>query len=1647
MSVLGKESPATSSEEETERSRMVKDGDKMTNLKWTARDLETPQQEQMQRAEAKRGHALLLGCMFVLGAISGALAMGIFAVIQTSMSLPGASRNEVETRPEPSSSFTLPTEAPSASPGSVHPEGEDLVTPGVPSTRGSAPDAEAVAASSVVSPLVDLTPAFSGGAAGERDLSPSFEWELSGAKLEKPCKIKGQPSDVFSDLLKCGVLDKGSPHFRFNENEYRWVAFEDWKYTATFSLTEKHDGLLRSPPSHSRDGERGHKRRRSSGLSESGEASEKKAEGGSQIEHPASGAVVILEFERLDHSASVSLNGAELGETSNAFLKHRFDVGGLLRGGGGEGDSTGVNTLEVILHSAPNRAKKQAEAYPYVVPFSGAPNGLPHVNFIRSPQSHFGWDWGPSFGPSSIGTGTGGGVRLWALGIGKVEYVVPEYEFEPQESKEEPLKVKVRVRVGLLIRSACELAASGGNRGSSSGLWVKVELEPPPEAGVHEQKIEKIIRLVYGCRCSAHAIDSPLLPLPPGGMRLEDRSAAYPPDEKRPGLDEVEVIAEMSVENPVLWWPRGLAGEGEMAKRYGVRASLVAEKGVGGGGAAVGAEEGLCGWAQVPLLWHSSAGGKGKGALLEGAGKEEEVDAMEKKIGIRKIRLVRDPVEDPTQSANRGGPLQSLVQYGAQIDSSVWPRCLHAIRTLLEVHSDVPSAFVEGKTLADESGGFCKAWKTVAQDRRPWDPQLQRQCEGPETPFCRRCLSDIPEGQTEKEGCAVCPASLSHCPSINLSERETFYVEVNGVPVFSRGANMIPFSNFVNVTEDQQDWIIDSANDAHMNMIRVWGGGDYQPDSFYDKCDEDGILVWQEFIFACAMYPTDEAFLSSVEEEVRQQTRRLSFHPSIVVWGGNNENEGALNWYQESQTIRELYVSDYMALYADTVERTFRKTAGGSPVFVDSSPSNGPLTEWPDRYRKRWGDSGSKEMGDMHFYDYNMDCMDEDSFPKARYVSEFGFHSLPAVRELQKGDPEDDLTHAEDLWMWSNFSQHRMRHQPEGIEQLVKLADRYFHFPSSQRKPSAETEEKFVEVDIGSLRNDQKTWRPQNATDEDYKAAAFLTQLAQGLCYDRGIRLWRRLRADPEIRTMGILYWQLNDIWQGPSWSSIEHSGRWRLVHSLVKRFFAPLALSFLKENGGSVEVHGVSDLPFDLEGGEVTARLRRFSDGAEVWKKTESHVRVPSLSSGPVLQVDLVKAFLPQGGSLLSEAECSPSDCFLDVEMEFNQRTGYLPSEKRGPSSLSELGSPPLQLSDVDPSLLKVREFFFLSPLKLSPLEKPNGLTTEVSEEKGGREISVTISLTDPDSDSDAEETETDSVSESDQTSVAPAFFVWLENDIAGRFSDNAFHLLPGESRTVSFLAVDSSPIDLESFKASLSVYSFFDSLDFVRRRMRGGGQTETPSPWALCDENCGLKGGKDNLPWLSTGRSGNSTHTASGGRGSAQLRLVPVPEAKQGGRKGRSLRDVVSLSGAAQVLKAGDEGRQVEIVFDREKACAGIGGGRQRGGGSGGGVVELSATLWGRAVPLDFVTLRLSHARLSGEDLAEKRVFVRAGETGEWVGEVGVSVKKSVLESVCAAVREGGSSGDSSERRTKEFARGKLYMGGSKSALVVDVVMVLQG
>ncbi|WP_306262123.1 glycoside hydrolase family 2 protein [Pararhizobium sp. IMCC21322] len=331
-----------------------------------------------------------------------------------------------------------------------------------------------------------------------------------------------------------------------------------------------------------------------------------------------------------------------------------------------------------------------------------------------------------------------------------------------------------------------------------------------------------------------------------------------------------------------------------------------------------------------------------------------------------------------------------------------------------------------------------------------------------------------------------------------------FKFRINDHDTFMRGADWIPADALPGrITKEKTRALLQSAVDANMNMIRVWGGGRYEPDYFYDFCDEMGLLIWHDFMFACNLYPSTPAFLAEVDAEVREQTARLGHHASIALWCGDNELIGALTWFEESRKDRDRYLVSYDRLNR-TVETALKDTLPNANWWP-SSPSPGPMN-----FGDAWHDDGS---GDMHFWSVWHEGRDFSHYRdvKPRFCSEFGFQSFPSMNVIRDFADEKD---------WNIASPVMESHQKNagGNARIAETMFRYFRFP------------------VG------------------FENFVYLSQVQQGLAIKTAVDYWRSIKP----HCMGALYWQLNDTWPVASWSSLDYGGNWKLLHHMAKDFFEP---------------------------------------------------------------------------------------------------------------------------------------------------------------------------------------------------------------------------------------------------------------------------------------------------------------------------------------------------------------------------------------------------------------------------------------------------------------------------------------------------------
>ncbi|MFM6954450.1 MAG: glycosyl hydrolase 2 galactose-binding domain-containing protein [Sphingobacteriaceae bacterium] len=401
----------------------------------------------------------------------------------------------------------------------------------------------------------------------------------------------------------------------------------------------------------------------------------------------------------------------------------------------------------------------------------------------------------------------------------------------------------------------------------------------------------------------------------------------------------------------------------------------------------------------------------------------------------------------------------------------------------------------------------------------------------------------------------------------------SFYFTLNGVPLYMKGSNLIPPESFMpKATKTTYEDLLNKAQDQGINMLRVWGGGVYLDDDFYTLCDKKGILVWQDFMFAGGMYPGDLAFQKNVAQEIREQVTRLRNHPSLAIWCGNNElEEGWNNWgwqkqYAYSTSDSTKIYQDYTKLFKEEIPKILRELDDTRP-YHPSSPTNG------------WGRKESLTSGDLHYWGvwWGMEPFEKYQEKIGRFVSEFGFQSMPVSSSIQKFIPENEQ---------SLFSPSLKIHQkhPTGYETIKGYMERDYYVP-------------------------------KNLND-----FAYVSQLLQA----RGMKLAIEAQRAAKPYCMGSLYWQLNDCWPVSSWSAIDYYGVPKALHYAVKRAFKPVLISVKQEKEG-VKTTLVSDLLKPING-RLEIEALNFSGKVLRNSIQNIHLAANSTLSMPILPLSWIQ-------------------------------------------------------------------------------------------------------------------------------------------------------------------------------------------------------------------------------------------------------------------------------------------------------------------------------------------------------------------------------------------------------------------------------------
>lgn len=450
---------------------------------------------------------------------------------------------------------------------------------------------------------------------------------------------------------------------------------------------------------------------------------------------------------------------------------------------------------------------------------------------------------------------------------------------------------------------------------------------------------------------------------------------------------------------------------------------------------------------------------------------------------------------------------------------------------------------------------------------------------------------------------------------------EQFAHEVNGVRIFAMGGDYIPEDNLlgrVNARRTRQ--LLEQARDAHFNCIRVWGGGNYPYDAFWDACDELGLIVWEDFMFACAVYDLTPEFEANIRQELIDNIKRIRHHASLGLWCGNNEMEMFVD--QGQWVTRPKQKSDYVKMYEYLIPKTL-EVYDPATFYWPASPSSGGAFDDPN----------GENRGDVHYWEVWHGDQPITEYRKFyfRYLSEFGFQSFPSLKTCET------FTEPEDRNIFSYVMEKHQRNRTANGK-IMNYMEQTFLYPTS------------------------------------FDTVLYASQLLQAEAIRYGVEHFRRNRG----RCMGTVIWQLNDCWPVASWSSIDYCGRWKALHYYAKRFFAPLMVSCAEEgiltqdtNPNAQPYHVKKSIQLNvanetMEEQTVTVRYALRNASAKILREGSHVLSVPALSARWLpreemedadLYADYVSYELESGGQIVSRGTvlfCAPKHFrFCDPKLQ----------------------------------------------------------------------------------------------------------------------------------------------------------------------------------------------------------------------------------------------------------------------------------------------------------------------------------------------------------------------------------------------------------
>ena len=441
---------------------------------------------------------------------------------------------------------------------------------------------------------------------------------------------------------------------------------------------------------------------------------------------------------------------------------------------------------------------------------------------------------------------------------------------------------------------------------------------------------------------------------------------------------------------------------------------------------------------------------------------------------------------------------------------------------------------------------------------------------------------------------------------------KSFTFIINGVPVFAKGGNWIPADSFpTRVSRAKYSQLLESVRDTNMNMLRVWGGGIYESNDFYELCDEMGILIWHDFMFAGSMYPGTQQFLDNVRQEAIDNVKRLRNHPSIVIWAGNNEIEaGWMNWGWKKNLPASLW-DDYQKIFHGVLPEVCAALDPSRPYWP-SSPHGG----LPD-------DPNSLKSGDTHYWQvwHAAEPFAHYEQQTPRFMSEFGFQSFPQIETV------NSYTIPSDHDIQSPVMLAHQKH-PRGNQLIREYMLREYPEP------------------------------------ENFESFLYVSQVLQAEGIKIGAEHLRRIMP----HNMGSLYWQIDDCWPVASWSSIDYYGRWKALQFYARRFYSNLLIS-PHVDGQNLNVYVVSDL---IKPTQAHMKVSLLDFDGQVLMNADKAVTVTALHSQPYLTMP-VNSFLagkdPKNVMLLCELlvdgrSVSSNEYFFEPYKNLKLPTGRIVTE-----------------------------------------------------------------------------------------------------------------------------------------------------------------------------------------------------------------------------------------------------------------------------------------------------------------------------------------------------------------------------------------------